>query len=1187
MRKYGSSSRARLVMCVICFGVVGEFCSAEDPSQWPPLYPVINEFMAQNNSDAPLGPGEWLDEDNESSDWIEIYNPTNQPVNLEGWHLTDDSDDLTKWSFPEGVTLRAGAFMVVFASGKDRVQAVTALHTNFKLRAQGEYLALVLPDGLTVAHEYAPVFAQQLANVSYGLTGEVKNLVPEYFTTPTPLGPNQGGTYGQVASVQFNQTRGFYDQPFELALSTETDGADIIVTLDGSSPSAANGIHYTAPLPIATTTTVRAAALRPGYLDAQVQTHTFIFTEDVKRQSPNNAPPGPDWPANRINGQVLDYAMDPDVVNHPQYRDLMDDALLAIPSISLVTDLDHLFDPAKGIYVNPGREGRDWERPVSMELIQPDHSEGLQINAGMRIRGGFSRTTANPKHSFRVFFRGEYGESRLRYPLFGDEGTDEFDNIDLRTAQNYAWSLSSSNPGQKNTLVREVFCRDIQREMEQPYTRSRYYHLYLNGQYWGLYQTQERSEASYAEDYFGGQAADYDVVKADGYRTSYTDGTLDAWNGLWHLCQSGFDTDETYYAVQGKGPDGMDDPSIPVQVNVDNLIDYMLGIFFTGNDDAPVTLGGSSANNFFAVRNRRPESRHGWTFFAYDNEHSLGVLRGLHDDRTGMVSAGQSIQHFNPQWLHQKLMDHPEYRMQFADHAQRRFFNEGVLTPDHAISLCLARAAEIDLAIIAESARWGDQRPDRANNPYTRATWWTEVNGYLVQTYFPQRTGIVVDQLTRRGLFSVMDAPSFRVNGVPQHGGHIGATDTLTLDAPLGTLWYTLDGSDPRLTTNTDSDMVAHTLVEEDMPSRVLIPSGPVKGTWATSAGFNDTEWIEAAGGVGYERGSGYDSQIALDVEAQMYGQHPTCLVRIPFELAGSPDQFNFMTLKMRYDDGFVAYINGTEVQRVNVSGTPQWNSLATQNHEAAGQESFDISDHVDALHTGWNLLALQGLNVSLSSSDFIISAELIAGQRSEVTGGGVSPTALPYAGPFTLSHSTRIKTRALSNGVWSALNEATFSVGAIADTLRVTEIMYHPEDANDPNAEFIELQNVGTETINLNLVRFTRGIDFEFPSLELPGGEYVLLVKDTGTFAALYGQDLNILGPYTGTLSNGGEGVALEDAWGQSIMDFRYNDSWYDTTDGQGFSLCLANPLETDPNSWSLKEAWQPSPLNGGSPGW
>jgi len=181
--------------------------------------------------------------------------------------------------------------------------------------------------------------------------------------------------------------------------------------------------------------------------------------------------------------------MDPDVVNDPRYKDLIDDALLAIPSISLVTDLANLFDSQTGIYVHAERYGDNWERPVSVELIYPDETQGFQIDAGLRIRGGYSRTESNPKHAFRLFFRGTYGSPRLAYPLFGDGGVDEFEGIDLRTSQNYSWAFDGSR---KNTMLRDVFSRDTQRDMGQPYTRSRYYHMYINGQYWGLYESQER-----------------------------------------------------------------------------------------------------------------------------------------------------------------------------------------------------------------------------------------------------------------------------------------------------------------------------------------------------------------------------------------------------------------------------------------------------------------------------------------------------------------------------------------------------------------------------------------------------------------------------------------------------------------------------------------------------------------------
>ena len=132
--------------------------------------------------------------------------------------------------------------------------------------------------------------------------------------------------------------------------------------------------------------------------------------------------------------------MDNEVVNDPVYADQMTGSLLGIPSISIITDLKNLFDPASGIYVNATGHGLEWERECSAELINPDGTEGFNVNAGLRIRGGWSRKDDFPKHAFRLFFREKYGNDKLRYPLFGDEGVEEFDKIDLRAEQNYAWS---------------------------------------------------------------------------------------------------------------------------------------------------------------------------------------------------------------------------------------------------------------------------------------------------------------------------------------------------------------------------------------------------------------------------------------------------------------------------------------------------------------------------------------------------------------------------------------------------------------------------------------------------------------------------------------------------------------------------------------------------------------------------
>jgi hypothetical protein len=163
------------------------------------------------------------------------------------------------------------------------------------------------------------------------------------------------------------------------------------------------------------------------------------------------------------------------------------------------------------------------------------------------------------------------------------------------------------------------------------------------------------------------------------------------------------------------------------------------------------------------------------------------------------------------------------------------------------------------------------------------------------------------------------------------------------------------------------------------------------------------------------------------------------------------------------------------------------------------------------------------------------------------------------------------------------------FAVGPVAQSLRISEIMYHPLDTGkpgDPNTEYIELTNIGAETINLNLVRFTNGVDFTFPSYPLAPGGYCLVVKDAAAFNARYGAGLPVAGQYVGSLNNAGETLELVDAAGTVIHDFRYEDNWFDITDGLGFSLAVRDPKTADPNVMGQEGLWRPSSQLGGTPG-
>jgi hypothetical protein len=125
--------------------------------------PRINEIMANNESTI-------VDVDGEFSDWIEIYNPDLEDMNLGGYFLTDNSDNLMKWKFPDFI-LKAGEYIIVFASGKEKniLGIKKELHTNFELSSKGEYIGLISPDGTTIVSEVAPKFEKQESDESYGL----------------------------------------------------------------------------------------------------------------------------------------------------------------------------------------------------------------------------------------------------------------------------------------------------------------------------------------------------------------------------------------------------------------------------------------------------------------------------------------------------------------------------------------------------------------------------------------------------------------------------------------------------------------------------------------------------------------------------------------------------------------------------------------------------------------------------------------------------------------------------------------------------------------------------------------------------------------------------------------------------------------------------------------------------------
>lgn len=624
----------------------------------------------------------------------------------------------------------------------------------------------------------------------------------------------------------FSQPGGFYSNPFTLTLQSSDNTLSVWYTLDGTNPATSATamkagasvnvwIDPASSLARASTpaVTVRAClAGKAGYLPSFPLTHTYIFTEAAEHQGF----PGGNWPTYNINGQIIDLAMDPKVTDDPQYHNLIEPSLKALPAVSLVTDNLSLFQPDSGIYVNAEGHGEAWERACSAEWIYPDGVGGFSVNAGLRIRGGWSRHDEFPKHSFRLFFNSAYGDDKLRFPLFGTEGTDVFDKIDIKTSQNYAWANDDAYAAH-NSFVRESFSHDLQGELGRPYTRSRFCQLFLNGMYWGLYEAQERPEARFAESYLGGDREDYDVVKVNMedylYVLEATDGNLDTWQHVYDLCNAGFVSNASYHALEGRDASGNRVTAMPVYVDIDNLIDYMLILFYTGNFDAPTSAfrQNKNCNNFYAIRNRNNHSR-GFVFFVHDAEHTLmaeaivpGI--GLYEDRVNLATREDALrmelygfENFHPQWLHYRLSANADYRMRVADRAFRLLQPGNPLSPEAGLTRFNRRTAEAEEAIVAESARWGDAGRSFA---YTRDDAWMHEINEVRNDFLPYRSSILRDQLKAGGLYPEIEPPVVRISSVEVVSAWYPFNQAVSVSVSRpsqnGTIYYTLNNSDPRL----------------------------------------------------------------------------------------------------------------------------------------------------------------------------------------------------------------------------------------------------------------------------------------------------------------------------------------------------------------------------------------------------
>ena len=552
--------------------------------------------------------------------------------------------------------------------------------------------------------------------------------------------------------IGFSVESGFFEKPFPVLL-TSTGGSSIRYTTDGREPSLTVGSYYANPLPITNTAIIRAAAFSADSRISPVATHSYLFAEQVLRQpaNPRGFPVGPQaW-----NGHASNYAMDARVIDDPDYRDRLIPAFRALPILSLVGSAADLFGPTRGIYVNSQQRGQPWERACSVELILPTGASGFQIDCGVRIQGNYNRIPEkSPKHSFRLLFKSTYGPSKLHYQMFPDSSVSKFDTLVLRADYNNSWIHWDAHSSVRGQRIRDAWMKDSQRAMGWISPHSRYVHLFLNGLYWGLYDVTERPDANFAAAYLGGAREDYDVINE-----------FEVKDGIG----AGF---QALHAAHGLGRSAQYE-KLRSQLHITEYIDYLLLNYYGGNRDW------GENKNWYALRRREPAGP--FQYIAWDGEQIF------QNQREDIVSHPYEV----PFRMAGELRENAEFRLAFADRVQKHCFGEGALTPGAVAARWMARAKEIDLAIIAESARWGGFRK---SPPYNRDRDWMAEQSRLLKNYFPVRTDILVAQLRAVGLYPAIPAPVVTISG-----SGADAQRVLTFTSPGQTIYCTTNGTDPRV----------------------------------------------------------------------------------------------------------------------------------------------------------------------------------------------------------------------------------------------------------------------------------------------------------------------------------------------------------------------------------------------------
>jgi hypothetical protein len=535
---------------------------------------TINEIMSKNEETI-------IDLDNETSDWIELYNGTNQPIELTNYGLSDDDDELFKWIFP-AINIPAYGSYLVFASGKNTISD-TEIHTNFKISSLGEELYLSNTQGILIDVLPAKTLSE---DQSYGrLPDGSNNLVLLDVASP-------GASNNSTNQIMFSVAPGYYQEEFQLELESALHDS-IYYTLDGSMPTQNAQLYHNF-------LTIQNRNNEPNYFcefptspDQSLISHkawespnSFIDKATIIRcRTYKNGIPSSKTYTNT-------YFVDENI--HSKYD---------FPVISIVTEQANFFDVDSGIYVpgihfdetNPEwtgnycNTGRAWERPVHIEFFEKEGRLAFSQDAGVRIHGGKTRIVA--QKSLKFYARKEYGTKEFNYKLLPSKENDKYKRFLLRSTMG-AWGDES--------IIKDVLTQEITKDLKFESQSYQPIILYLNGEYWGIQNLRDRIDQHFFDYEYDLNSDSIDLIGGN-YNLVFSGSNQHYLSLLSYIESHDLSIEEHYEYVL-------------TQIDIDSYIDYQISEMFFANYDWP-------GNN---MKLWRPQTEFGkWRWIFYDLDAGL------------------------------------------------------------------------------------------------------------------------------------------------------------------------------------------------------------------------------------------------------------------------------------------------------------------------------------------------------------------------------------------------------------------------------------------------------------------------------------------------------------------------------------------------------------------------------------